>query len=220
MLDHDTRQAIAPPAQGEGDGESWLMSYLDVLTLLITLFVLLLSMASYGLPGDREEEIASPARQAALAVGQGLKPRHEGLQPRFQGLGIDGVSVERSARGVTLRIEERLLFDSGRARLTEGGHGVLARLAERLAGVEGEISVEGHTDSLPIATSRFPSNWELSAGRASAVVRALAEAGVARERLRAIGYADTRPLAANDSAEGRAENRRVELLLKAPAVRG
>ncbi len=215
MLDHDTRQALAPPGQGDDEGESWLMSYLDVLTLLITLFVLLLSMASLA-PGDGEEEISAPALQVALAVGEGLKPRHAGLQPRFQGLGMDGVSVERTHQGLTLRIEDRLLFDSGRARVTEGGRQVLSRLAERLAELGGEISVEGHTDSLPIATARFPSNWELSTGRASAVVRALAEAGIARDRLRAIGYADTRPLATNDDAEGRAANRRVELVWRAP----
>ncbi|MFG6176476.1 flagellar motor protein MotB [Halomonas sp. THAF12] len=217
MLDRDTRQALAPPVQGGEEGESWLMSYLDVLTLLITLFVLLLSMSSLVPVGGTSSEISPPARQAALAIGEGLKPRHAGLQPRFQGLGMEGVSVEHTRQGVTLRIEDRLLFDSGRARVTEGGQRVLARLAERLAGLGGEISVEGHTDSLPIATSRFPSNWELSTGRASAVVRALAAAGVARERLRAIGYADTRPLAANDDAEGRAANRRVELVWRAPA---
>lgn len=219
VLDRDTRQALAPPGQDGAEGESWLMSYLDVLTLLITLFVLLLSMASLSAADGEGEggsrEIAAPAMRAALAVDEGLKPRHAGLQPRFQGLGIEGVSVERTRQGLTLRIEERLLFDSGRARVTEGGRRVLARLAERLADLGGEISVEGHTDSLPIATSRFPSNWELSTGRASAVVRALVSAGVARERLRAIGYADTRPLAANDEADGRAANRRVELVWRA-----
>nr|WP_282103606.1 flagellar motor protein MotB [Halomonas getboli] len=208
---------MAPPEQGGEEGESWLMSYLDVLTLLITLFVLLLSMSSLSTAdGEGDGEVAAPAMRAALAVGEGLKPRHAGLQPRFQGLGMDGVSVERTHQGLTLRIEDRLLFDSGRARVTEGGRQVLSRLAERLVDLGGEISVEGHTDSLPIATSRFPSNWELSTGRASAVVRALAEAGVARDSLRAIGYADTRPLAANDDAEGRAANRRVELVWRAP----
>ncbi|KGE76732.1 OmpA/MotB family protein [Halomonas salina] len=218
MLDRDTRQALAPPGQGGEEGESWLMSYLDVLTLLITLFVLLLSMSSLATGEGESEgnEIAAPAMRAALAVGEGLQPRHAGLQPRFQGLGMDGVSVERTHQGLTLRIEDRLLFDSGRARVTAGGRQVLSHLAERLVDLGGEISVEGHTDSLPIATSRFPSNWELSTGRASAVVRALAEEGVPRDSLRAIGYADTRPLAANDDAAGRAANRRVELVWQEP----
>ncbi|RTR04446.1 OmpA/MotB family protein [Halomonas nitroreducens] len=217
MLDRDTRQALVPLGQAEGDGEGWLMSYLDVLTLLITLFVLLLSMASYGLPADGADaarQISPSARQAALRLVEGLQPRHQGLQPRFQGLQIEGVSVEANDSGVTLRIEDRLLFSSGRANLTGDGRQVLGRLAERLGDFTGHISVEGHTDSLPIATSRFPSNWELSTGRASAVVRYLAEAGVPRGRLRAIGYADTQPLAGNDSPEGRAANRRVELLLR------
>ncbi|XKE45396.1 OmpA family protein [Halomonas organivorans] len=218
MLDRDTRQALVPLGQGGEEGESWLMSYLDVLTLLITLFVLLLSMASYGLPaGEADREVSTAARRAAQAVAEGLRPRHDGLQPRFQGLSIDGVSVEATPGEITLRIEDRLLFASGRAGLTEGGRRVLDRLAETLADLEGRVSVEGHTDSLPIATSRFPSNWELSTGRASAVVRHLAAAGVARGRLRAIGYADTRPLADNATAEGRAANRRVELVLRRPS---
>lgn len=225
MLDRDTRQALVPLGQAGGDGEGWLMSYLDVLTLLITLFVLLLSMASYGLPedaqgGGEEAAVSASARGAALRLAEGLQPRHPGLQPRFQGLEIDGVSVESNASGVTLRIEDRLLFASGRASLTADGRRVLGRLAETLGDFAGHISVEGHTDSLPIATSRFPSNWELSTGRASAVVRFLAEAGVPRARLRAIGYADTQPLAGNDSVAGRAANRRVELLLRQTPERG
>ncbi|EWG98544.1 hypothetical protein Q427_29990 [Halomonas sp. BC04] len=83
-----------------------------------------------------------------------------------------------------------------------------------LGAFEGDVSVEGHTDSIPIATARFPSNWELSSARAIAVLRYLAELGIDIERLRAVGYAETRPLESNDSAEGRAMNRRVELLLK------
>jgi chemotaxis protein MotB len=74
--------------------------------------------------------------------------------------------------------------------------------------------VEGHTDDIPISTEKFPSNWELSAQRAATVVRALADAGIAAQRLEAVGYADTRPLAANTSEDGRKENRRVSLFLR------
>ena len=79
---------------------------------------------------------------------------------------------------------------------------------------DGQISVEGHTDNVPIATARFPSNWELSVGRAIAVVRQLERQGIAISRMRAVGYADTQPMESNATAEGRAANRRVELLLK------
>ena len=76
------------------------------------------------------------------------------------------------------------------------------------------MAVAGHTDNLPINTARFPSNWELSAARAGSVIRYLIESGVDPARLRAEGYADTRPLTANDSDKSRAQNRRVELTLE------
>ncbi|TFH86714.1 flagellar motor protein MotB [Billgrantia azerbaijanica] len=225
MLDRDTRHALQPVVAADGDGEGWLMSYLDVLTLLITLFVLLVSMLGNGAASDgsryggqASQEITAEARMAALLVtGQlqtGLQPRHDGLKPRFSGLEIDGVSVAEGQQGITLRIDDNLLFASGQAQLTAQGREVLTSLHEVLSAFEGEISVEGHTDDVPIATARFPSNWELSTARAIAVLRFLTELGVASERLRAVGYADTRPLESNATAQGRAANRRVELLLR------
>ncbi len=227
MLDRGDRESLLPGAGADGEGEGWLMSYLDVLTLLITLFVLLLSMAGQGqgldgteYAGESTRRVSPVAQVSALALAgglgpaaSGLQPRHEGLQPRFRGLEIEGVSVAEGERGITLRIDDNLLFSSGQAALTSGGREVLQDLVETLEAFEGQISVEGHTDSIPISTERFPSNWELSTARAIAVLRYLATAGVAESRLRAIGYADTQPLESNDSAEGRAANRRVELLL-------
>ncbi|GHE21335.1 OmpA/MotB family protein [Halomonas urumqiensis] len=226
MLDRDSREALLPGSPTEGDGEGWLVSYLDVLTLLITLFVLLLSMAGSGMTGNdtvagggTAQQVSRQGEASALAVNglaplaTGLEPRHDGLKPRFRGLEMEGVSVAEGEGGITLRIDDNLLFDSGQARLTTGGGEVLQRLVGTLAGIEGRISVEGHTDNVPIATARFPSNWELSTARAIAVLRYLAGAGLAQSRLRAIGYADTQPLVSNETAEGRAANRRVELLL-------
>jgi chemotaxis protein MotB len=76
------------------------------------------------------------------------------------------------------------------------------------------VSVEGHSDNQPINTRQFPSNWELSTSRATSVLRALMRDGVKQERLRAVGYADTRPLKPNSTPQGRAANRRVELILQ------
>lgn len=224
MRNRAISEALIPAGQNDGDGDGWLTSYLDVLTLLITLFVLLLSMAGNG-QAESGSRFAGPAVSpaayaASLAVAggmvpgaAGLKPRQQGLQPRFKGLEMEGVSVAEGAGGITLRIDDNLLFASGRARLTPGGEQVLQGMVETLQTFDGRISIEGHTDNLPIATSRFPSNWELSTGRAISVLRHLAKSGLPEARLRAIGYADTRPLESNDSREGRAANRRVELLL-------
>ncbi|WP_404298334.1 flagellar motor protein MotB [Halomonas sp.] len=227
MLDRNVREVLAPGKAGDDEGEAWLVSYLDVLTLLITLFVLLLSMAGNGqamsgsqYAGETARQLSSPAQSVAGAVAggpgpmaNGIQPRQDGLQPRLRGLEIEGVSIDEGAQGITLRIDDNLLFASAQAELIAGADRVLQSLIELIQEFEGDISVEGHTDSIPISTARFPSNWELATSRAISVLRYLAGAGVDEGRLRAIGYADTRPLESNASAEGRAANRRVELLL-------
>ena len=218
MLDRDTRRTLEPVAVDSGDDESWLTSYLDVLTLLITLFVLLLALTPAGSGEASDEEAMRPPGAvpsfplATLATG--IMPRSDGLQPKFSGLSIPGVNVEQGREGVTLRIDDSLLFASGQAELTAQGRGVIESLVEVLESFDGQISVEGHTDNIPIATARFPSNWELSAARAIAVVRHLESEGLDIYRMRAVGYADTQPMENNTTPEGRAANRRVELILR------
>ena len=217
MLDRDTRHALEiPVTPGEDDG--WLTSYLDVLTLLITLFVLLLSLSP---PGGGEaadtafmRSVSAVSSLPLASLATGIKPRHEGLQPQLAGLNIPGVSVSQGREGVTLRIDTSLLFPSAQAVLTTQGRDVIERLMDVLSNFDGQISVEGHTDSVPIATARFPSNWELSSARAIAVVRHLERQGFNISRMRAVGYADTQPMEPNATADGRAANRRVELLLR------
>jgi chemotaxis protein MotB len=218
MLDRDTRHALEmTPSQGDGD-EGWLTSYLDVLTLLITLFVLLLSLTP---PGGGEAADTAFMRSASAvsslplaSLATGIQPRHSGVQPQFDGLDIPGVSVSQGSEGVTLRIDTSLLFPSGQAVLTSRGQEVVESLIDVLTRFDGQISVEGHTDSVPISTARFPSNWELSSARAIAVVRHLERQGFNISRMRAVGYADTQPMEPNATEEGRAANRRVELLLR------
>lgn len=93
---------------------------------------------------------------------------------------------------------------------------LIRQLIQLLADFEGEISIEGHTDNMPINTARFPSNREMSSARAISVLKFLEQDGIAANRMRAIGYAETRPLQDNDFEPGRAANRRVELILREP----
>ncbi|WP_110686782.1 OmpA/MotB family protein [Salinicola aestuarinus] len=211
MRQREMQHLLTPPAAAAED-EGWLTSYLDVLTLLLTLFVLLLSLIPRGETTDTQ---AASSTEATVVTPRdaGLKPLNEGLEPRLAGLDVAGVRVMTGEQGVTLRIDDDLLFPSGQATLTGGGRRVIAGLAEDIQHFDGEISVEGHTDSVPIATRRFPSNWDLSAARAIAVVRYLGAQGIDTSRLRAIGYGDTRPTADNATAAGRAANRRVDILL-------
>jgi chemotaxis protein MotB len=116
-------------------------------------------------------------------------------------------------RVVTVRLGDRVLFDLGSADLRPDAAATLHRVGIALARVGAEVRVEGHTDDLPIATARFPSNWELSTARAAAVVRVLVGAGMAPSRLSVAGFADARPLRPEPTAEARAANRRVEIVV-------
>jgi len=123
------------------------------------------------------------------------------------------VKVTQSARGITVEINASTLFPSGEATLQPATAQALAAVARVLAQTDNPIQVEGHTDDLPIKSPVYPSNWELSSARAAAVVRLLSEQGVPPGRMVAIGYADNKPLDTNASPEGRARNRRVNVLI-------
>jgi chemotaxis protein MotB len=127
------------------------------------------------------------------------------------------VQVSELAGKLTVRMAEKVLFPSGSATISKEGQATLKTVAAGLQAVSGRIvRVEGHTDNVPIHNDRFPSNWELSSGRAIAVVRFLQAQGIAPERLGAAGYAEFQPIAPNDTPEGKAQNRRIEISLALP----
>jgi len=127
------------------------------------------------------------------------------------------MSISQTERGVTLDISANMLFLPGDAALQREAVASLRDIAKILLSEELPVEVEGYTDNLPISTAKFPSNWELSATRASSVVRLFIEQGINADRLKAIGHADNNPVADNDSAEGRSRNRRVTVtVLAAP----
>jgi chemotaxis protein MotB len=123
------------------------------------------------------------------------------------------VRVTRTARGVTLEINASVLFMEGDAGLTGNARETLQAVARLLKDDPHAIEVEGHTDTTPINNPLFPSNWELSAVRASSVVRLFEENGVPAKRLAALGRGANQPVASNDDAEGRARNRRVAITI-------
>lgn len=123
------------------------------------------------------------------------------------------VRVIETSRGVTIEINDSILFSPGQAQLQPPLIKAMGAIAEVLAPTDFPITIEGHTDNVPIKTPQFPSNWELSAVRATTVLRLFADSGITPERLTAIGYADTRPVEPNVLADGRARNRRVTILI-------
>jgi chemotaxis protein MotB len=123
---------------------------------------------------------------------------------------------------LTVNLMDKVLFDSGKAEVKKVGRDVLSKIAGNLLNKypDRAVLVEGHTDNVPIGSelrARFPTNWELSTARATAAVRYLQDhGGVSPERLSAIGYSEYRPIASNDTEEGRAKNRRIEIILLPP----
>lgn len=124
------------------------------------------------------------------------------------------ITANRSEQGVVLILQERILFDSGEANIKPSGEPFLDQVGLLLKNLPNKVRVEGHTDNRPISTMQFPSNWELSAGRASSVIRHILESNDLEEnRFIAVGYSDTRPIVENDSPENWSKNRRVEIVI-------
>ena len=124
------------------------------------------------------------------------------------------IEIERLRGQLHVRALEQILFDSGSTTIKPEGTEVLAKVAEQIRQIPNHrVRVEGHTDTVPIATARFPSNWELSAARAAGVVRFLVEQGLEPALLEAVGRGAHLPIADNATREGRARNRRIEIVL-------
>ena len=170
-------------------------------------------------PSDVQNEIDQLLEE--LAADQQITPDEvEQLKEAVEAalhaaaLDISTFDVETDPRGVVITLDETLLFASGSAQISESAAPALGAVAEVLADLDNQILVEGHTDSVPTNGTRWPTNWELSAARATAALRALNESyGLDGVRLSAVGHADTRPRATNDTAEGRAQNRRTEIVV-------
>jgi chemotaxis protein MotB len=144
------------------------------------------------------------------------------LRSTYQGLVSDleaevaagQIEIEQLREGLRLNLSEDVLFPSGSAEINTQGRDVLGKVAERMKGVPHRVVVQGHTDDVPITTPRFPSNWELAGARASRVVRLLAENGIDPTRLSAVSLGEFQPRAPNDTPQGRARNRRIEITLQ------
>lgn len=160
---------------------------------------------------------ASAQVSAAVALEtKQLEAAKRAIDAAVERAGMQGsVSTQIDQRGLHVRLAtDGVLFDSGSAALRIEGQRLLVPIAAALRGLPNPVRVEGHTDSNPIATAVYASNWELSGGRAAAVVRRLEAGRVPGTRLEVSGFGDTRPISTNDTAAGRAANRRVDVLVQ------
>lgn len=173
------------------------------------------------IPPEVDEASSRPDMSDAGRT-EALRAMADQLALEFDELINQGVvTLESNERWLALNLPDSLLFSSGEAEPHYDGFDVVQRIAGVLRNRDNAVKVEGFTDNRPIRTSAFPSNWELSAARAAAVVRMLAMEGVEPERLAAVGYGQHQPVARNDTEEGRRRNRRVVLLISRDAsIRG
>lgn len=174
-------------------------------------------LVTQGSPPIPPRPVAKPNAAAEQKKGeqrQKMKNVAKDIMEALQPLVAQGkVRLTETSRGVTIEINDSVLFAAGQAKLQPASVSALGVIAAVLARTDFPITIEGHTDNIPINTPQFPSNWELSALRATTVLRLFNDNGVGGERLTAIGYGETRPVETNTTPEGRARNRRVSILI-------
>ncbi len=223
------KKADTPPP----GSPAWMATFGDMMSLLLTFFILLVSFSTIqetkfqeavgslqGALGVLNDLPSIPIHKEVLIPEGGksdaeeIKERVEKLNKELESLKkSDVVEISRSEKGLAIRLEDEALFDLGKAKLRQEAHAILDEVAETLKGFPNGIRVEGHTDDLPIRSERFPSNWELSSARATAVLRHMQGKGIDPRRLSAIGFGEWRPVVKNDSPEHRQKNRRVEIFM-------
>lgn len=188
---------------------------------------LFVDLPSHFLAETDPDTVFSLVMGNAESVPASTAPTPAAPEPESEGMDLlalpelgDDIEIIRKKESISFRINSEILYSSAKADLSLEGLAVLHKLLPVLKSSEYAITVEGHTDAVPIRRGQYPSNWELSGARAGRVVRYLVANGVESKRLSAIGYADTRALASNNTEQGRASNRRVEIVLEQPAKPG
>lgn len=222
--------------------DRWLISYADFITLLLAFFVVMFAMSSVqekkydqlqqsvrqalGQPSPDEtassEELNKPVPEesTALTPEKNMLEIAKHLEKELAPLISAGtVTITRSAQGVSIEINASILFPPGEANLQAESIQTLQIISSALKTHPYPIHVAGHTDNTDINSKIFPSNWELSAARASRVVRLFETNGIAKHNLLAIGFSDTQPTTSNETPEGRMKNRRVQITLESKGQR-
>jgi chemotaxis protein MotB len=224
--------------EGEHENlERWLITYADLITLLLAFFIMMYTFSKQD--AQKYEEVSENLRSiftggsAILKSGTGgtslINPTsrtgnpgaevRRQLENQIETLPKStedhrGISILRDERGLVIRILDKAFFDEGKAELRVNAQEALRRLVPIIRDSGMPVRIEGHTDNVPINTGEFKSNWELSVRRATEVVRHLIERyDFPPRKISASGYGEYQPLARNDTAENRALNRRIEIIL-------
>ncbi|KMP11741.1 hypothetical protein UR09_02700 [Candidatus Nitromaritima sp. SCGC AAA799-A02] len=215
------------PLLEENTGEAWMVTYADMVTLMLTFFILYYSISSVNMQKFKEailgEESASIGLLELLDSAEiqqniqeltGMKS-NDILSDITEVAEDQPIDVDTSKSKVVVRVPGNSLFPPGKANLQREGLEMLnevIRVTKKYPNYL--IHIQGHTDDQPIHSEMFPTNWELSAARATAVLRYFIDKNIEPEKLTATGYADTFPIATNNTELGRSKNRRVEFVLE------
>lgn len=212
------RRRLPPPE----NNDRWLISYADFVTLLLALFVVLFASSQ---PDKRKVRQVAYSVKQALLQGEGLASGSLELMPEMEYLEralapeIESgrIEVHRETRGLVIGLRQAAFFPSGGDEISASGLDSLEKISATIRDIPNPVRFEGHTDSVPIRQQkdqRFRNNWELSTARSIAILELFAHRyGIPESRFAAAGYAETRPVDSNDSAEGRAHNRRVDIVI-------
>lgn len=231
---HDILQRRLRPST-----DRWLVSYADFVTLLFALFVVLFAVARSerasarqladsfkraiangsvpaSVPTSAPAPVPAPAPAAVLAPPAGeLTSAFERLQEQLAPeIAAGKMKVAMETRGVVISLREGAFFASGSDGLEPAAYASMAKVAAVILDLPNAVRLEGHTDSVPIRNGRFHSNWELSAARSIAALSYFeSKFGISADRFAISGYADNLPVADNQSLDGRAQNRRVDVVI-------
>ena len=236
---------MKPAPHARGGPDRWLVSYADFMTLLFAFFTTLYAIstvdqqklgplasslqAAFDVAPAGAPTIVPPATlvpPAVVPAPAAPRPDLDAVRKELEAALAEAIAAGRveiiqDARGLVLSLPDDAMFETGRADVPAPARDVIGRMAETLRPLAHEVRIEGHTDDVPIRTTRYASNWELSTARASAVVAFLIQhAGIAPARLSAAGYGEFHPRAANDTAANRTRNRRVDIVVLMPATGG
>lgn len=213
------------PFEEGGDKDRYLITYADLITLLLGLFIILYAISS--IDSNKYKNVVAafdkffgnqgviPAKTDTKVISQPKEKLIDELGKLIKDYNYsNSIQLEENERGITVHIQENILFAPGNADLNDASRLVLKRLAEVIKNLPNDIRIEGHTDNTPIHTSKYPSNWHLSNDRATSTAWYLIQnEGLEPDKVSTVGYAEYKPIALNDTPEDRAKNRRVDLVI-------
>ncbi len=221
----------------EEGGEAWLLPYSDLMTLLLAVFIVLFAVSqvdqakakemseafteemmtqSYIISQLNEQEtVQTESPESSVSEQQQMEKLKAEIDAKLQSENLSiAVTTIIDKRGLVISLSNAIFFDPGSAQIKQDNENTLLEIADMFAVMDNFIRIEGHTDNVPMNSAEYPSNWDLSAARAANVVRLItSKTNLSPEKLIAVGYGEYRPIADNATEEGRAKNRRIDIIV-------